>query len=73
MEGIVSRSRTNEPGNGVDYRDYGKRQNYVALMYAVDRGVSRLQDALKDPNQDGDSSDSVAEDTLIVFLSDNSG
>lgn len=61
------------PGNGVDYRDYGKRQNYVAMMYAVDRGVSRLQDALKDPNQDGDSSDSVAEDTLIVFLSDNSG
>ncbi|KLU01925.1 N-acetylgalactosamine 6-sulfate sulfatase (GALNS) [Rhodopirellula islandica] len=61
------------PGNGVDFRDYDKRQNYVAMMYAVDRGVLRLKQTLKDPNQDGDSSDSIAADTLIVFLSDNGG
>lgn len=61
------------PGNGVDFRDYERRQNYVAMMYAVDRGVGQMVDTLKDPNQDGDASDSIIENTLIVFLSDNGG
>lgn len=61
------------PANGIDYRDYEKRQNYVAMVYAVDRGVARLVDTLNDPNGDGDPSDSVMKETLIVFLSDNGG
>ncbi|TWU51001.1 Arylsulfatase [Rubripirellula tenax] len=62
-----------DPGNGVDYRDYDKRQNYVAMMYAVDRGVAKLVDALNDPNADSDTVDSIMDNTLIVFLSDNGG
>lgn len=61
------------PGNGVDFRDYEKRQNYVAMMYAVDRGLARLTAALHDPNSDGNKADSVMNNTLIVFLSDNGG
>lgn len=61
------------PANGVDYRDYTKRQNYAAMVYAVDRGVGQLTDALRDPNGDGDESDSTLNETLIVFLSDNGG
>ena len=57
----------------MDYRDYGKRQNYVAMMYAVDRGVAQIVDALNDPNDDGDTADSIMDNTLIVFLSDNGG
>lgn len=61
------------PGNGVNFSDYEKRQNYVAMVYAVDRGVAKIMKILKDPNQDGDASDSIENDTLIVFLSDNGG
>jgi arylsulfatase B len=61
------------PGNGVDFRDYEGRQNYVAMMYAVDRGVAEIMGALEDPNRDGDASDSILDNTLIVFLSDNGG
>jgi arylsulfatase A-like enzyme len=61
------------PKNGVDFRDYEKRQNLVAMMYAVDRGVGTIVDTLKDPNRDGNESDSILDETLIVFLSDNGG
>tara|TARA_R110002049_G_scaffold2750_4_gene21916 strand:+ start:62608 stop:64143 length:1536 start_codon:yes stop_codon:yes gene_type:complete len=61
------------PANGVDFRDYEKRQNYVAMVYAVDRGIAKIVDTLNDPNQDNDPSDSVMNETLIVFLSDNGG
>jgi arylsulfatase A-like enzyme len=61
------------PKNGVNFQDYERRQNYVAMMYAVDRGMGKITEALNDPNQDGDDADSVLNDTLIVFLSDNGG
>jgi arylsulfatase B len=61
------------PGNGVDYKDYEKQQNYVAMMYAIDRGVGQLVKTLIDPNADGDKRDSILDQTLIVFLSDNGG
>ncbi len=61
------------PANGIDFRDYEKRQNYVAMMYAVDRGIGKITSALRDPNRDGDDEDSILKNTLIVFLSDNGG
>lgn len=61
------------PSNGVDFRDYEPRQNYVAMVYAVDRGIGQLVTTLHDPNGDGDTADSIADNTLIVFLSDNGG
>lgn len=61
------------PGNGINFVDYEKRQNYVAMMYAVDRGVGQIVNAIKDPNGDGKSDDSIVDNTLIVFLSDNGG
>ena len=42
-----------------------KRRTYAAMVYAVDRGVGRLVEALK-------AADSF-DNTLIVFLSDNGG
>ncbi|KAA5545890.1 sulfatase-like hydrolase/transferase [Roseiconus nitratireducens] len=61
------------PANGIDFHDYSKRQNYVAMVYAVDRGIGQIANALRDPNRDGEDSDSIMESTLIVFLSDNGG
>ena len=62
-----------DPRNGVDFKDYEKRQNYVAMVYAVDRGVGQVKSALRDPDNDSETSDSVMDNTLIVFLSDNGG
>ncbi len=42
-----------------------KRRTYAAMVYAVDRGVGQLVNALKANNQ--------LDNTLIVFLSDNGG
>ena len=42
-----------------------KRRTYAAMVYAVDRGVGKIVDALKASNQ--------YDNTLIVFLSDNGG
>lgn len=61
------------PKNGINFQDYEGRQNYVAMMYAMDRGIADITAALKDPNGDGDTGDSMEENTLVIFLSDNGG
>lgn len=42
-----------------------KRRTYVAMVYAVDRGIKRIVETLKNNEQ--------FDNTLIVFLSDNGG
>mgnify|MGYP000510064199 CR=1 FL=1 len=42
-----------------------KRRTYAAMVYAVDRGVKKIKQSLKDSGQ--------LENTLIVFFSDNGG
>ena len=44
---------------------------YAAQVEILDQGVGKLIDAVRDPNGDGDTSDSVEDNTLFVFLSDN--
>ncbi|QGJ69337.1 Arylsulfatase A [Planctomycetales bacterium 10988] len=46
---------------------------YVGFIASVDENVGRLLATLEDPNGDGDSSDSITENTLILFTSDNGG
>lgn len=57
----------NEPGLS------GQRRTYAAMQYAMDRNVGKILSALNDPNNDGDSSDSIAENTLVLFINDNGG
>jgi len=42
-----------------------KRRTYAAMMWALDRGIGRIQDWLKQNN--------LSKNTLIVFFSDNGG
>lgn len=51
----------------------GNRRTYAAMQYAMDRNVGKILDALEDPNNDGDPADSIAEETLILFINDNGG
>jgi arylsulfatase A-like enzyme len=48
-------------------------RQWCAMVTRIDAHFGNLLDALEDPNGDGDKSDSVAHDTLVVFQSDNGG
>lgn len=46
---------------------------YAALTEQLDQTVGRILAALDDPNGDGDQSDSMRDNTVVIFLSDNGG
>ncbi len=48
-------------------------QQWAAMVTRIDAHFGNILDALDDPNQDGDTSDSVADNTLVIFQSDNGG
>jgi len=50
-----------------------KHPDYAAMVGQLDLSVGRLMAYLDDPNNDGDPSDSIAKDTLVIFSSDNGG
>ncbi|MEQ8209983.1 MAG: sulfatase-like hydrolase/transferase [Lacipirellulaceae bacterium] len=47
------------------------RKIYGSMITRLDRMVGDVLNAVDDPNNDGDTSDSIAANTLIVFASDN--
>ncbi|MEM9353432.1 MAG: sulfatase-like hydrolase/transferase [Planctomycetota bacterium] len=51
----------------------GERKNVAALTYSLDRAIGNLVSTLKDPNGDGNQSDSVYDNTIIAFVNDNGG
>ena len=50
-----------------------KNAAYAALTAGMDQAVGRVLALLDDPNGDGDKSDSIVKNTLVVFISDNGG
>ncbi len=53
---------------------YGQAEaKYAAMMMRLDNTMGAIVARLKDPNQDGVPDDSVYDDTLILFTSDNGG
>ncbi|MEO0415156.1 MAG: sulfatase-like hydrolase/transferase, partial [Verrucomicrobiota bacterium] len=48
-------------------------KTWAAMVSRIDGHIGNLLDALDDPNNDGDTSDSIAKDTLVIFQSDNGG
>ncbi len=47
--------------------------DYIGFILGVDENIGRVIDAVRDPNGDGDDSDSIESSTLILFTSDNGG
>ena len=46
---------------------------YLGFIAGIDENVGRLLAVLDDPNFDGNRQDSILENTLILFTSDNGG
>lgn len=47
------------------------RKIFASMVTRLDRLVGDVVSAVDDPNNDGDTSDSIADNTLIIFASDN--
>lgn len=47
--------------------------HWAAMVTRIDGHFGNILAALEDPNGDGDTSDSVADNTLVIFTSDNGG
>lgn len=54
---------------GKDWPEVQKR--YASMVTNLDKNVGQILDAISDPNGDGNTADSVASNTLVVFTSDN--
>ncbi|MFT5465245.1 MAG: arylsulfatase A-like enzyme [Verrucomicrobiales bacterium] len=48
-------------------------KQWAAMVSRIDGHFGNILEALEDPNGDGDRSDSVADNTLVIFQSDNGG
>ncbi|TWT84291.1 Arylsulfatase [Planctomycetes bacterium CA13] len=48
-------------------------RQWAAMVTRIDAHFGNILAALDDPNNDGDTSDSIADNTLVVFQSDNGG
>ena len=51
----------------------GIRKTYGSMMLTMDKEIGRIIDQLDDPNGDGNTSDSITDNTLIFFVNDNGG
>ena len=50
-----------------------KKAEYLGFIAGVDENLKRMLELLDDPNNDGDQSDSIADNTIVFFTSDNGG
>lgn len=55
------------------YNLTGDRKRVAAMMYTMDKEIGRMMAALDDPNGDGNTSDSIRDNTLVMFVNDNGG
>ena len=48
-------------------------RQWAAMVTRIDAHFGNILAALEDPDNDGDKADSVADNTLVIFMSDNGG
>ncbi len=72
IDQISQVSNWDQAYNSPAYADWTtKQKEYAAMITRLDAGIGLLLSKLTDPNGDGDKSDSIVNNTLIVFTSDN--
>ena len=55
----------------IDTTGLTPEQIYTAYIDQIDTHVGTILDRLEDPNNDGNTTDSITNDTLVIFTSDN--
>lgn len=48
-------------------------RQWASMVTRIDAHFGNILEALQDPNNDGDTQDSIVKDTLVIFQSDNGG
>lgn len=48
-------------------------RGFAAMVTRIDAHLGNFLAALEDPNNDGDTSDSISDNTIVIFMSDNGG
>jgi len=48
-----------------------KKKKYAAMIYRMDQSIGELIDVLEDPDGNPDTEDSIANNTVVIFSSDN--
>lgn len=51
----------------------GIRRQYASMMLTMDKEIGRILERLDDPDGNNDTSDSIADNTLVIFINDNGG
>jgi arylsulfatase A-like enzyme len=57
---------------GVDLKGH-TNATYAAMVEKMDQSLGNILNRLDDPNLDGNTADSIRDNTIILFLSDNGG
>jgi arylsulfatase A-like enzyme len=47
------------------------QKDYAGMIWRLDQHVGQIMSALNDPNGDGNTQDSIANNTMVIFTSDN--
>lgn len=58
-----------DPYSGMPWND--KQKKRAAMITRMDSAIGRILSLVNDPNQDGNTDDSITYNTLIIFTSDN--
>lgn len=58
-----------DPYSGMPWND--KQKKRAAMITRMDTAIGHILSLVNDPNQDGNTEDSIADNTLIIFTSDN--
>lgn len=64
----------NNPGhpNYANFSSLDSNQKmYCSMLYTMDKNIGLLMDHLDDPDGNGNNSDSIVDDTLVIFINDN--
>ncbi len=71
LEAKFNQIIANNGGTSPDPRH--NNAGYAGLLEGIDQSIGRLMNYLQDPDGDGNSSDNIANNTLVIFYGDNGG
>jgi autotransporter-associated beta strand protein len=50
-----------------------QRKWTASMTYGMDRNIGQILDRLDDPNRDGNTADSIRNNTIVIYVNDNGG